>query len=208
VICGQRHERVQCGRRPGRLPASGNCGHAEADRISELFDREESGRRPPYGLALDFGCGTSMQSVVLAWRRWQVTGLEIVAKALRAVHERARDAGVEVQLVQGDVAVLRAAGVRSGFRLVLDFRCFHGLDNAQRRSAAREATAITMPGAAMLMIVWASGRRGTLPRGASRADIEAALSDWTTTGEEDLAASALPPPLQNADPRVYRLHRD
>jgi SAM-dependent methyltransferase len=46
----------------------------EADRISELFDREESGRQPPYGRALDLGCGTGMQSVALARRGWQVTG--------------------------------------------------------------------------------------------------------------------------------------
>lgn len=56
--------------------------------ISGLFDREESGRQAPYGSALDLGCGTGMQAVELARRGWQVTGVEIVPKALRAVRMR------------------------------------------------------------------------------------------------------------------------
>jgi methylase of polypeptide subunit release factors len=72
----------------------------EADRISELFDREESERQPPYGRALDLGCSTGMQSVALARRGWQVTGIEIAPRALRAARERARQAGVEVRLVE------------------------------------------------------------------------------------------------------------
>ena len=110
----------------------------EADRIAKLFDREESEPQPPYGSALDLGCGTGMQSVALARRGWQVTGVELVPRALRAARERAREAGVEVRFLQGDVAALRAAGVGSGFRLVLDFGCFHGLNDAQRIATGRE----------------------------------------------------------------------
>ncbi len=29
-----------------------------ADQISDMFDREEDGRGPPYGPALDLGCGS------------------------------------------------------------------------------------------------------------------------------------------------------
>ena len=180
----------------------------EADRIAALFDREEVGRQPPYGLALDLGCGTGMQSVTLARRGWQVTGVEIVAKALFAARERARQAGAEIRFLQGDVTALRAAGVGTGFRLVLDFGCFHGLNDAQRVATGREATAVTAPGATMLMIAWAPGRRGLLPRGASRAEIETAFPGWTTIAEDALPASALPRPLRNVDPRVYRLRRD
>lgn len=34
--------------------------------ISALFEREEVGRRPPYGRALDLGCARGHWSVVLA----------------------------------------------------------------------------------------------------------------------------------------------
>lgn len=40
-----------------------------------------------------------------------------------------------------------------------------------------------MPGATLLM-AWAAGRRGPLPRGASRDDIEAAYPEWTVIAGE------------------------
>lgn len=106
------------------------------------------------------------------------------------------------------ITALRAAGVGSGFRFVLDFGRFHGLNDAQRLAMGREVTAVTVPDATMLMIAWAPGRRGPLPRGASRGDIEAAFAGWQTIGEDALPASALPGPLRHADPRLYRLRRD
>jgi SAM-dependent methyltransferase len=180
----------------------------EADRISAMFDREESGRGPPYGPALDLGCGTGMHAVALARRGWQVTGVEIIPRALRAARQRAREAGVGVRLVQGDVTALPASQIGSGFRLVLDFGCFHGLTDEQRAAMGREVSAITSPGATMLMIAWRRGRRGPLPRGASRADIEAAFPGWNAIGEDVLPVSALPAPLKNTDPRCYRFRRD
>ena len=54
-----------------------------AAKISEIFDREESGREPPYGPALDIGTGSGIWGVELAKRGWQVTGIDIVDKALR-----------------------------------------------------------------------------------------------------------------------------
>ena len=36
------------------------------ERISALFEREEEGRRPPYGQALDLGCGSGIW--VSNWR--------------------------------------------------------------------------------------------------------------------------------------------
>jgi hypothetical protein len=31
-----------------------------AEKLTELFEREESGREPPYGPALDLGCGSGV----------------------------------------------------------------------------------------------------------------------------------------------------
>ena len=39
-----------------------------AAKISEIFDREESGREPPYGQALDIGTGSGIWGVELAKR--------------------------------------------------------------------------------------------------------------------------------------------
>ena len=39
-----------------------------AEQISAMFDREEGGRQPPYGRALDLGCGSGIHAVDLALR--------------------------------------------------------------------------------------------------------------------------------------------
>ena len=106
-----------------------------------MSDREESGREPPYGPALDLGTGSGIWGVQLAKRGWQVTGVDIVEKALRRARDRVKSAGVNVRLVHGDVTALRGAGVGSDFQLLLDTGTFHGLNNAQRDA-------------------WSGGRRG------------------------------------------------
>jgi len=177
------------------------------EKISMLFDREESGLQSPYGRALDLGCGTGIWSVELASRGWQVTGIDIVPKAVRSARERAREAGVEVRFVEGDITALRAVGVGSGFRFVWDFGTVHGLTQKQREAVGREVSAVTADDATMLMMAWPPGRRGPLPRGASRGDIEADFPDWKVITEDAFDAFGLPGPLGSVDQRFYRMRR-
>lgn len=177
------------------------------EKISMLFDREESGLQSPYGRALDLGCGTGIWSVELASRGWQVTGIDIVPKAVRSARERAREAGVEVRFVKGDITALRAVGVGSGFRFVWDFGTVHGLTQKQREAVGREVSAVTADDATMLMMAWPPGRRGPLPRGASRGDIEADFPDWKVITEDAFDAFGLPGPLGSVDQRFYRMRR-
>ena len=116
-----------------------------ADALLALVEREEQGRTPPYGKALDLGCGSATWGVRLAARGWQVTGVDNVARALRRAEERIREAGVEMRLVHGDVTRLRESGVGSGYDLVLDTGTFHGLTPAQRLAMGREVDAIAAP---------------------------------------------------------------
>jgi len=152
-------------------------------KISQLFDREEEGRQPPYGSALDLGTGSGIWGIQLAKRGWQVTGIDIVEKALERARDRVRDTGVDMRLVYGDVTALRAAGIGSGFRLVLDTGTFHDLDSAQRDAMGREVSAVAAPDATVLLLVWPKRRR-PLIRGASRVEIEAAFSGWKVTHVE------------------------
>ena len=175
---------------------------------SALFAREEQGRQPPYGPALDLGCGSGIWAVRLAQRGWQVTGVDFVPKALRRARERAREAGMEVRLIGGDVTELTTSGVGSGFPFLLDFGLFHDeLTDEQRKAMGREVSAVAAPGATMLLMAWARGRRGPLPRGASRGDIEAAFPSWSVIDEEafDVTGASFYRHMKKAHPRCYRL---
>ena len=131
------------------------------EQASAMLDREEDGRQPPHGLALDLGCGTGIWSVMLAERGWEVTGVDIVKKAVDRAGERAREAGVEVRFVEAAVTALQTAGIGSGFRLVLDFGTVHGLTPAQREAVGREVTAVAAADATLLMFAFrtADGRK-------------------------------------------------
>jgi len=179
-----------------------------AGKLLELVAREEEGREPPYGPALDLGTGSAVWGVRLAQRGWRVTGVDVVPKALERARERVEEAGVEMRLVEGDVTALRQADVGSGFRLVLDTGTFHGLADAQRAAMGREVTAICAEDATVLLDCFAPRRRGPLPRGASRADVERAFPGWEITDVEN--ADTEPDTLARLfrfDERFYRLRR-
>lgn len=53
----------------GLTPWEGAAEQARTrEQISAMFDREENGRQPPYGPALDLGCGGGLWSIELARR--------------------------------------------------------------------------------------------------------------------------------------------
>lgn len=179
-----------------------------ADKLLELVAREENGSGPPFGPALDIGTGSGIWGVQLAQRGWSVTGVDIVEKALRRARERAARAGVDMRLVHGDVTAMRDSGVGAGFRLVLDTGTFHGLDEQGRTAMARELDAACDEDATVLLDCFRPRRRGPLPRGASREEIERAFRGWEIRDVE--VADTDPDPLARIlkfDERFYRLRR-
>src|SRR4051794_9056450 len=179
-----------------------------ANKLQELVGREEEGREPPYGRALDLGTGSGVWGVQLAKRGWQVTGVDVVAKALGRARRRADEEGVELRLAQADVTALTDADVGSGFRLLLDTGTFHGLDGPQRAAMGMEVSAIAGADATLILDCFAPRRRGPLPRGVSRADVERAFPEWEVTDVE--VADTEPDPIARAfkfEERFYRLRR-
>jgi len=172
-----------------------------------LLDQAESGREPPYGRALDLGCGTGFWSVRLARRGWDVTGVDIVPKALRTARKRARAAGVDIHFAEGSITALTTLGIGSGFRLILDFGAVHGLAPEQVQAVGREVTAVASGDAMLVMYAFSPGRRGPLPRGISREEIEQAYGGWTITNEESFDITGAPRFVQKARPRFYCLRR-
>jgi SAM-dependent methyltransferase len=179
-----------------------------ARTLLALVQDEEQGRVSPYGQALDLGCGSATWGVRLAERGWRVTGVDNVSGALRRARDRVRDAGVEMRLVRGDATRLRESDVGSGYDLVLDTGTFHGLTPAQRLLMGCEVDAVCALAATVILDCFAPRRRGPLPRGCTREDVEDAFPGWTVTDVED--ADTDPDRISRIfhfDERFYRLRR-
>lgn len=177
-----------------------------APQFRSLMATVERKRKPPYGAALELGCGTGRWSVELAQRGWTVVGVDVVPKAVRAARSRAGTAGVDVSFLEGDVTELRSAGVGSGFSFILDVECFNHLSDSQREAVGREVDAVAAVDANLLMLVWRRARRGPLPPGAGRGDLEKAFPAWRID-EEWPYEGELPGPLKGVAPRWYLLSR-
>lgn len=178
----------------GRIPAE----------LAELVEGQDA-RRP--GRALDLGCGTGTTTVYLARHGWQATGVDFVERALQAARCKSAAAALTPEWVRGDVTRLPELNLGGSFDLVLDFGCYHGLSDEQRAAYAVGVTSSAAAGADLLLLAFAPGRRGPLPRGASREEIEGRFG----AGWELLAArrseTRLPGPLRRAEPTTYRLRR-
>ena len=179
-----------------------------ADKLLGLVALDEGPNGRPYGPALDIGTGSAVWGIRLAERGWQVTGVDIIEKALDRARERIEEAGVDMRVVKGDVTALREAGIGSDFRLLVDTGTFHGLTDDQRQAMGKGLSAIAAPDATLILDCFAPRQRGPLPRGANRADVERAFPDWEITDiekadtEPDLIAR-----LFGFDEHFYRLRQ-
>jgi SAM-dependent methyltransferase len=185
------------------------AGHPPfADKLIELVAREEDGGPPPHGRALDLGTGSGIWGIEIAKRGWQVTGVELVDKALERARRKVADEGVEMRLVHGDVTDLAASDVGSGYRLLLDTGTFHGLRAPQRQAMARSVTEVAASDATLILDCFEPRWRGPLPHGASREDVERAFNGWRIADVEvaDAAPDALAR-LARFNERFYRLRR-
>ena len=180
-----------------------------ARALLDLVAQDENGGAPPHGAALDLGCGSAVWGVRLARRGWQVTGVDLVERALERARDRVAAAGVELRLVHGDVTALREAGRRHG----LPARARHRhLPRAHRHPSARRWAARSTRRAPPTP---RSSSTASPPAGAGRcraartAPTSSARSrGWTIT--DVVRADAEPDALARAfgfDEHFYRLRR-
>ncbi|MCK6370838.1 MAG: class I SAM-dependent methyltransferase [Gammaproteobacteria bacterium] len=139
-----------------------------------LFLAEITRQRPP-GRALDIGCGAGTDSVFLASRGWRVTALDFMPKALEYTTERARKAGVGVDVVEADITEWQVPGA---FDLVLDHGLLHNMDPVRHGAYRERLLAALARDGDFLLLHWhprfpgqANGRMG--PRRVDRDDIKA-----------------------------------
>ncbi|MCO5176959.1 MAG: class I SAM-dependent methyltransferase [Thermomicrobiales bacterium] len=180
-----------------------------AQQALAMLDRVERERQPPHGAALDIGSGTGVWSVQLAQRGWQVTGIELVARGVKAAQRRAAEVGVEARFIQGDItkSSTEDLGLGRGYRLILDFGTIHGLDADARVAAAQLIDAVAAPNATILMYALSPRSRGMLPDGMDRREIETLYPAWTVVEELAFDTAGLPDSARRDDPHWFRLDR-
>jgi SAM-dependent methyltransferase len=181
------------------------AGREAAAQFTGLLAREEAHRTPPWGRALDLGCGSGSHTIELAERGWSATGVDAVGRAI--ARARSRPGAEAAAFVVGDVTRLEDAGVPSGVSFFLDVGCFHGLDDDQRAAMGRGVTALAAEDATMLLLAFRPSGRPLLPRGADEAAVTRALPDWKVLDVDAADTTGMPKPLRSTAPQWFRLQR-
>lgn len=148
----------------------------------ELVALLEAGDPEP-ARALDVGCGSGRNSVVMARHGWDVTGIDFVPRAVKRARRRFAAEGLDATFVEGDVTRLREAGIAGPFRLFLDVGCFHSIPPPRRAAYADGLAAAAEPGATYLLFAFtvASGPRPAVPPDEVRATFQ---RDWESVSEK------------------------
>lgn len=123
----------------------------------ELVEMVEGPHALQPGRAIDLGCGTGTNCRYLLDHGWDVTGVDFVARAIRAARRKAPGA----KLLIGDVTRLAELGVAGPFDLMLDLGCFHSIPDDRREAYVREMAGIASPGGTLLMFAFGEKGSGT-----------------------------------------------
>lgn len=143
-------------------------GHALSSTMRELI--EGPAALPP-GTAIDIGCGTGDSAIYLASHGWQVTGVDVSAKALEKAAAKAAAQHVRVDFRRADATRLSSSGVGTGFTLIFDSGCLHGMSDDARDRYVAELGAIAAPETRLLIFAFTPGGQ-TGVRGVDHAEIE------------------------------------
>ncbi len=178
-------------------------GRVAAASIGALLDREEAERSRPLGRALDLGCGRGQKTHELARRGWDAVGIDNIPNAIDAANRRGPSGAT---FVVGDVTDLARVDLGT-FDFFFDAGCFQGLSSEQRLAEGRGVSALSQPGATLLMLAFQPTRMRSVVGGVSRAEVEAAFPGWEMLSVEPAGTKGLGWPLTKTAPQWYRLRR-
>lgn len=172
-----------------------------ADSIAARLDAEEQDRTPPFGRALDLGCGRGLYTAELGRRGWDAVGVDVVPTAIRAAQ---REHAAHARFVLGDVT--RLAGLGLGrFDLFFDVGCLQSLDADGRAALGRGVTALATSGASLLVNAFDRTRLAPVIGGITADEVTAAFPDWQLLVTEAAPVTGLGWPMNTTSPRWYRL---
>jgi len=101
-------------------------------------------------MVLDVGCGAGNNAIYLASRGFDVTGVDVSAKAISIAKQKASEAEVDVTFITLDA--LKIGTLEKRFDTVIDFGLFHNLGDADRRRYVRALSEVCVSKGQFLMM--------------------------------------------------------
>ena len=119
--------------------------------------------------ALDIGCGTGENALMLAAKGFDVTGVDFTAKAIEKAKRKAKARGAKATFLVHDA--LDLAGLKKTFASVIDSGLFHTFGDSERIQYRDELHKVMRPGGTYFMMCfsekepadWDGPRRVTKP---------------------------------------------
>src|SRR4029453_18205441 len=122
----------------------------------------------PGSVALDVGCGVGVDLVFLAKHGFKAIGLDVAPRALELAAERARAAGVELELHEGSAVSLPLD--KDSVDFVNDRGLLQHLSESERGRYAREVARVLRPGCVIVIRGAREAGEGVLPVSAQSLD--------------------------------------
>lgn len=99
-----------------------------------------------YPRTIDLGCGTGANVVYLAKQGFESHGVDFSEVAIRKARQRAARAGVEAQMVVGDLTADEIEGIEGSYDFMIDFGTLDDLRGEARERMAATVTRLSRPG--------------------------------------------------------------
>jgi SAM-dependent methyltransferase len=130
---------------------------------------------------IDVGCGSGEHALLAAMTGMDVTGVDISQLAIERARGKARQRGLQVEFLVGDVLALdQVDRLNKRFMTAIDTGCFHTFANADRPIYASSLANVVEPGGVLHLLCFSEHTPGTEgPRRVTQAELRATFSrEW------------------------------
>src|SRR5262245_7249271 len=132
---------------------------------SEIQRRLLAGDLPTSGTALDLGCGSGVQTLLLAAHELEVVGVDLSTTAIEGAQRRASShpAGRRARFIAGDVAEVR--GIGEPVDVLVDRGCYHLARGDHLDAFLQALRRHSRSGSLLLLLAFKIGRASCRERG-------------------------------------------